>query len=402
MLKGNAIVGQSGGPTSVINASLAGVLTQARKFKGIQKMLGMRWGIEGFLQEQIIDLGKESAATIKGLSRTPSSALGSCRQKLKAENLPPIRALLEKYNIRYFFLIGGNDTMDTIQKIEKHCRESGYELIGVGIPKTVDNDLFGTDHTPGFPSAARYVAMSVMQGGLLARDMQKVDQFSIYQAVGRSAGWLAASAVMAKRDESDPPHILLLPEAPFEQDKFLARFEYAYRKFGWVSICMGEGVTKADGSPLSGSVVRDKFGNIEMGAMAGTSVAMQVHKLISEKFPGLRGEFQVVESLQMCAADRANALDIKEAFGCGAQAVRLASQQVTGKMVTIERASNKPYKSGFGSADLHAVAVEAKPMPDNYLDKKNLFVTKAFTDYLRPLVGSLPEYATLKGVKVKK
>ena len=401
MLKGNAIVGQSGGPTPVINASLAGVISQARKFKGIEKLLGMRWGIEGFLQENLIDLAKEKPSAVEGLKRTPSSALGSCRQKLKEENLPPIRALLEKYNIRYFFLIGGNDTMDTIQKVETYCRKTGYELIGVGIPKTVDNDLFGTDHTPGYPSAGRYVALSVLQGGLLARDMQKVDQFTIYQAVGRDSGWLAAASVLAKRAEADAPHLILVPEAPFEQDRFLAAFEAAYRRYGWVSIAMGEGVTKADGSPLSASETRDKFGNVEFGAMGGTSVAMQLHRLISAHFKGMRGEFDVVESLQMCGADRVAALDVKEAFGCGVEAVRLASKQVSGQMVTIVRKSDHPYRSAFGTAALSDVAVKAKPMPAEFVDKKNLSVTEVFVDYVRPLVGALPEYVALKGVAYK-
>ena len=401
MLKGNAIVGQSGGPTPVINASLAGVISQARKFKGIEKILGMRFGIEGFLQENIIDLGKEKPDAVKALSHTPSSALGSCRQKLKEENLPPIRKLLEKYNIRYFFLIGGNDTMDTIGKVETHCRETGYELIGVGIPKTVDNDLFGTDHTPGYPSSGRYVALSVMQGGLLARDMKKVDQFTIYQAVGRDSGWLAAAAVMAKRDEADAPHLILVPEAPFNKDKFLAAFEAAFRKFGWVSISMGEGVTNADGSPLSASETRDKFGNVEFGAMGGTSAAMQLHRIISDNFKGLRGEFQVVESLQMCAADRVPPLDIKEACGCGVEAVRLAAQQLTGKMVTIVRKSSRPYKSAFGTAALSDVAIKAKPMPPQFVDESGMFVTTAFVDYVRPLIGELPRYVALKGVSCK-
>jgi 6-phosphofructokinase 1 len=199
MLKGNAIIGQSGGPTPVINASLAGVVSEAGKCKNITGVYGMRYGIEGFLQENIIDLRKEGKDIVSKLKITPSSALGSCRLKLKQEHLDPIRRLLEKFNIRFIFMIGGNDTMDTIQKVEDYCKSTGYELQGIGIPKTVDNDLFGTDHTPGFPSAGRYVAMSVLQGGLLAKDMKKVDQFVIYQAVGRKAGWQQRKAKKIRR-----------------------------------------------------------------------------------------------------------------------------------------------------------------------------------------------------------
>jgi len=191
MLKGNAIIGQSGGPTSVINSSLCGVIQACAKYpEAIEKIYGMRYGIEGFMQEMLIDLGAERAEIVEGLKTTPSSALGSCRHKLQDADFPVVLELFKKYNIRYYFLIGGNDTMDTIHRIEKYCREQGYDLVGVGIPKTVDNDLFATDHTPGFGSAARYVALSVMQAGMLARDMKKVDQFVVFQTVGRSAGWL--------------------------------------------------------------------------------------------------------------------------------------------------------------------------------------------------------------------
>ncbi len=403
MLKGNAIIGQSGGPTSVINASMVGVVDAARKVKAIDRVLGMRFGIEGVLNDHLLDLSAESPQTLKALRRTPSSALGSSRHKLRDEDLPPILKRLQEYNIRYFFMIGGNDTMDTIHRVTKYALEQGYEMMGVGIPKTVDNDLFGVDHTPGFPSAARYVALSVQQGGRLARDMQRVDPFVIFQTVGRSAGWLPAAAALAKRNPEDPPHIILFPERPFEKDKFLAAAEKAQKKFGFVSIVCGEGVTNADGTPLSASQTKDKFGNIEFGAAGGTSAAMILHRMLANEF-GWRGEFQVTESLQMCAADRGVDLDFEEAYNCGKEAVRLATQGVTGKMVTIERLSKKgePYKSGLGTIDLSEVAIHARPMPDKYISKDGLFVSKAFYDYAQPLVGDLPEYPSLNLKKAKK
>jgi 6-phosphofructokinase len=189
MPRGNAIIGKSGGPTSVINASLCGIIQACRKAKGIGNVYGMRFGIEGFMKGDVIDLGRERPETIEALRRTPSSALGSCRYKLKDADFEQILALLKKHNIRYYFLIGGNDTMDTIHRVETYCRKQGYELTGVGVPKTVDNDLFGTDHTPGFGSAARYVALSVKQAGMLARDMKHVDQYVIFRRWGvRRAG----------------------------------------------------------------------------------------------------------------------------------------------------------------------------------------------------------------------
>lgn len=402
MLKGNAIIGQSGGPTSVINGSLCGIVEAALRTECIEGIYGMRWGIEGFMKEDLIDLKQEDPRTIAALRQTPSSALGSSRHKLQDEDFPVIRKVLEKYNIRYFFMVGGNDTMDTIHRVEKYCADNGYELHGIGVPKTVDNDLYGTDHTPGYPSAARYVALSVQQGGRLARDMQKVDQYVIYQAVGRDSGWLAAGAAAAKQREEDPPHLVLMPERPFEQDKFLAAVEDCYKKYGFCSISCGEGIAFEDGTPVSASGTKDRFGNVEFGAMGGTSAAMMLHKMIGEKFEGWRGEFQVVESLQMCGADRMSAVDAEEAYLCGQRAVELAAEGQSGLMVSIEREDDAShYRSHLGTAKLQDVAVRAKPMPDEFIDDTGMFVTDAFIDYLRPLVGPLPEMARLEYAKVK-
>jgi len=396
MLKGNAIVGQSGGPTSVINASLAGVVEGSLKSAKIDTVFGMRFGIEGVLNNKLIDFAKVEKETIRGLKTTPSSALGSTRLKLQAEHFEPILKRLKQKNIRFFFMIGGNDTMDTIHRVVEYANESGYEMTGVGVPKTVDNDLFGTDHTPGFPSAGRYVAMSIQQGGTLGRDMQRVDQFTVFQTVGRSAGWLPAAAALARRKKGDAPHIILLPERPFIRKDFLKAVKDAQKKYGFVSIVCGEGITNPDGSPVSASQTKDKFQNVEFGAMGGTSAAMILHRMISDEF-GWRGEFQVCESLQMCAIDRAVKLDQKEAFACGQQAVKLAVKGEGGVMVTIDRVNKKkePYKTAFGTAPLSEVANHERPMPDNYITKNGMDVTKAFVDYASPLIGELPEFTRL-------
>ncbi len=401
MFQGNAIIGQSGGPTSVINSSLCGVIQGCLQLgqKGtadckIDKILGMQYGIEGFMKDMVIDLGAKDANLIEGLKTTPSSALGSCRYKLKDADFAPVLEQLKKYNIRYYFLIGGNDTMDTIHRVEAYCKTQGYDLRGVGIPKTVDNDLFATDHTPGFPSAARYVALSVRQAGTLARDMKKVDQYVIFQTVGRSAGWLPAAAACAKTSEDDAPHIILLPERPFVREQFLSEVKAAHDKYGWVSIVCGEGVCYADGRPVSASSVADNFSNVEFGAMAGTSAAMMLHRMIADEF-GWRGEFQVTESLQMSGADRAVELDIDEAWKCGRRAVELALEGKSGVMVTMLRKSNDPYEIEFGTAPLAEVALGEKPMPDNFICSDRLFVTDACLDYLRPLVGPMPPYVRL-------
>ncbi len=398
MLKGNAILGQSGGPTSVINASLCGIIQEALKQECIENVLGMQYGIEGFMQNEVINLGREKPETIERLKATPSSALGSCRHKLKDAELPQVLEQLKKYNVRYYFLIGGNDTMDTIHRVEKYCAEQGYELRGVGVPKTVDNDLFATDHTPGFASAGRFVAMSVKQAGMLARDMKRVDQFVVFQTVGRSAGWLPAAAACAKKNEDDAPHIILLPERPFVKEQFLAEAKAAYDKFGWVSVVCGEGVCYADGSPISASQTKDKFANVEFGAMGGTSAAVVLHGMLSEAF-GWRGEFQICESLQMSAADRAVDRDIEEAWACGKRAVELAVAGTSGVMVSIVRESNAPYKYTLGTAPLAEVANGEKPMPNDFICGDRLFVTEACLEYLRPLIGELPDYVRFDAAK---
>jgi 6-phosphofructokinase 1 len=388
---GNALVGQSGGPTTVINSSLAGVIDAATRSKQIGRVFGMRFGIEGVLSDCLLDLTAEKSETIKSLRSTPSSALGSSRLKLREEHFDPILKRLKRYNIRYFFMIGGNDTMDTIHRVVSYAQSAGWELTGVGIPKTVDNDLFGTDHTPGFPSAARYVALSVQQGALLARDMQRVDQFTIFQTVGRSAGWLPAAAACARSKPGDAPHIILLPERHFERDDFLTAVSNAHKKHGFVSIVCGEGITNPDGTPVSASTTTDNFRNVEFGAMGGTSATMILHRIICDEFRW-RGEFQVTESLQMCAADRAVKLDLIEAYACGKEAVSLATHGKGEVMVTIKRASKagEPYKSTFGTISLSEVAVHARPMPDQFIAPGGMDVTRAFMNYVTPLVGALP------------
>ncbi|NLF31305.1 MAG: diphosphate--fructose-6-phosphate 1-phosphotransferase [Planctomycetes bacterium] len=393
-MKGNAIVGQSGGPTSVINASLAGIVQAARDAADITAVYGMRWGIEGFMAGNVVDLSAEPDVAIDALRRTPSSILGSSRHKVTDADLPAILEQLKAFNVRTLFMIGGNDTMDTIHRVTAYAAAQGYDLCGIGVPKTVDNDLYGTDHTPGYGSAARYVALSAQQAGRLARDMQKVDQFVIYQSIGRDAGWLTAAAALARRDEGDPPHLVYLPERVFDPDRFLADVREAHRRYGFVSIACGEGLKYADGTPVSASRTTDKFANVEYGAMGGSSVGLNLHRMIADAF-NWRGEFQITESLCMCSIDRATPVDQDEAFLCGRAAVELASAGATGVMVTLVRTSNAPYACTTGTAPLKDVAVRAKPMPDDYINDAGNYPTAAFLDYVRPLVGELPAYASL-------
>jgi len=401
MIKGNAIIGQSGGPTSVINSSLAGVITAAKASGIISGVYGMNYGIEGFMNEWIFNLGAQPDDIIQGLRHTPSSALGSSRHKVKEEDFPKILSVLEKYDIRYFFLIGGNDTMDTINRVEAYCRDKGYELTGIGIPKTVDNDLFGTDHTPGFASAAWANTLNVMQAGMLARDMKKVDQFVVYQTIGRDAGWLAAATAMAKREEDDAPHLIYTPEHNFVREQFLADVDHCIRRYGWVSVVCGEGIKYADGTPVSASVVKDKFSNTEFGAMGGASVALTLHRMITSEF-GIRGEFQITESLIMSDFVSALAVDLDEAYKCGVEAVRMAERGESGYMVSINRASDDPYEVTLGRVPLSEVAVAARPMPAEYFNAAGNFVSDAFLKYMKPLTGELPDFVRLKKIMVLK
>ena len=395
MAKGNAVVGQSGGPTSVINSSLAGVIETAEASAAVDRVYGMRFAIEGLMEDRLIDLSDKPKALLEKLKRTPSSALGSSRHKIQEQDLPRILDILKKYDIRYFFLIGGNDTMDTIHRVEKYCRERGFELFGVGIPKTVDNDLFGTDHTPGFPSAARCNILNVLQAGILARDMQRVDRYVIYQSIGRNAGWLSAATAAARRDEAEAPHLIYLPEIAFDKERFLADVERCIGRYGWVSIVCGEGLQYADGTPVSASETTDKFGNIEFGAMAGASVGLNLHRMIMNAFD-FRGEFQITESLIMSAADRTVDLDSQEAFECGRTAVQLATRGNSGVMVSIARTADAPYRVAFQTAPLSEVAVKSKPMPRRFINGEGNFVTDAFYEYIRPLVGEIPDYAVIE------
>jgi ATP-dependent phosphofructokinase / diphosphate-dependent phosphofructokinase len=401
MIKGNALIGQSGGPTSVINSSLAGVIETALSSSVIGEIYGMHFGIEGFMQEWLFDLGHQPRKIIEGLRHTPSSALGSSRHKVQEKDLPLILNVLKKYGIRYFFLIGGNDTMDTIHRVETYCRNEKYELTGIGIPKTVDNDLFGTDHTPGFASAARSNILNVMQAGILARDMQKVDTFVIYQTIGRDAGWLAAATGLARKNEEDAPHLIYAPEFHFDSEKFLKEVDACIKKYGWVSIVCGEGLKYSDGTPVSSATVKDKFNNTEFGAMGGSSVALSLHRIITNEF-GYRGEFQITESLIMSDFVRSSRVDLDEAYRCGVEAVKLAETGESGFMVSIKRTSNHPYTIEFDKVPLNEVAVSAKPMSADLFNPEGNHVSQKFIDYIKPLAGELPEFVQLEKLFVKR
>jgi len=272
--------------------------------------------------------------------------------------------------------------------------------VGIGIPKTVDNDLYGTDHTPGFPSAAKSNILNVMQAGILARDMQKVDKYIVYQTIGRDAGWLAAATALARKQEDDAPHLVYPPEIVFDEQKFLNDVKKAEEKYGWVSVVVSEGLKFADGRPVSASEQKDKFDNVEFGAMGGASVGLNVHQMINREF-GWRGEFQITESLIMSDIVRSVPTDIEEAFKCGIKAVQLAENEESGHMVTMIRVSSTPYEIAYEKVPLSEVAVRAKSMPKEFMNDEGNFPAPQFMDYITPLIDELPDFTRLEMKYIK-
>jgi 6-phosphofructokinase 1 len=400
MLKGNLVVGQSGGPTAVINNSLLGVIKEAMLSSEIEGIYGMLHGIMGFLNEEFVDLRKESSEVLEGLRTTPSAALGSCRYKLKEEDYPKILKIAQKYNIRYFFYIGGNDSMDTSHKIGQQAKESGFEMRIIGIPKTVDNDLAFTDHCPGYGSVARFIATATQDAGRDTEAIGVVDKIKVIEAMGRNAGWITAASVLGKRDEIDAPHLVYLPERPLNLDKFLEDVNQVYQKLGYGVIVVCEGVKGEDGEPLvaSGKAIDvDAFGHKQMGG-----VADYLCKLIAEKLK-LKARFDKPGTIQRMSQALVSKTDAQEAYAVGQEAVRKALEGVTDKMITLERLSDEPYECKLGVVDLDKVANVEKVVPDEFIGKEGNSITEKFLKYAQPLIGEpLAEYVRLKKVRVEK
>ncbi len=389
MLMGhNLLVAQSGGPTAVINASVQGVVEEAKKHSGIKGIYGARFGIEGVLKEDFIDLGKESEVKLRGLSSTPASALGSCRRKLTENDFSVILEVLKKYDIGYFFYIGGNDSMDTCNKISTAAAESGYELKVMGIPKTIDNDLAQTDHCPGYGSAARYAAISALE---LWKDVESLPiHVCIMELMGRNAGWLTAASVLAKKSENDGPHLVYLPERPFIEEEFLEDVQAWHSKVGGVLVAVSEGLVGPDGNPLADSGIVDGFGHRVAGGVAQYLSNLVMSRLgiksRSEK-PGLLGRASIAHQ---------SAVDREEALEIGKFAVSSAVDGKSGYMASISRISDEPYASVFKLVPLNTVANIESRFPEKWINKRGNGVEEAFNEYCMPLIGAtLPEYVSL-------
>jgi len=400
VLKGNLIVGQSGGPTAVINSSLRGVVEEAKLHDAIEGIYGMLHGANGLLKEQIIDLRQEKETTLEGLSRTPSAALGSCRTKLSDSDVANILKVLEAHNVRFFIYIGGNDSADTCHRIGKLAGASGYELRAMGVPKTVDNDLGLTDHCPGYGSVARFNAIATRDAGRDTEAIGVVDNVKIIETMGRNTGWITASTALGKDAARAAPHLVYLPERPFDMERFLRDVKKVFDKWGYCVVTVCEGLRDEKGSELVASgraVDTDQFGHKQLGGVADFLCdAIATNLKIKARFdkPG------TIQRMSMLAASQ---VDLDEAVMVGRAAVQAMAQGVTGQMITLVRESNSPYQCATGLAPLEAVAHAEKPVPDEFINKEGNFVTDAFLDYAKPLLGGpLPPYIRLDGHLVGK
>ena len=409
-LIGSCIFGQSGGPTAVINASAYGVIRAALDAEEITKVYGAFHGIKGVLDDKLFVMDEEDPEELKLLLHTPSSELGSCRYKIadpEADDTDYKRILeiFKKYNVRYFFYNGGNDSMDTCNKISRYMESVGYECRVMGVPKTIDNDLFGTDHCPGFASAAKYIATSCME---INKDARVYDSgmITIVEIMGRHAGWLAASASLATAYGSGPD-LVYLPETDFDMDKFLADVDRIYKKSGKVLVAVSEGIHYADGSFVSEAKTSatDGFGHAQLGGLAAM-LAEIVKAHTGAKVRGIE-----LSLLQRCGAHLASATDVEEACTAGMEAVKNAVNGVSGKMVAFERETvNGKYHCKYVLLPLSSVANFEKKVPLEWINKEGNGLKQEFIDYVLPLiqgepeiprVDSLPRYAKLKKVLAK-
>jgi len=405
-LIGSAVFGQSGGPTSVINASAYGVIRTALDAPEITNVYGMAHGIVGMLNDDLYDMGMEDAYELELLLNTPSSALGSCRYKINGEeDLKRIHDMCVKYNIRYFFYNGGNDSMDTCTKISDYFEKVGYECRVMGVPKTIDNDLVGTDHCPGFGSAAKYIATSVAE---VHQDAYVYDTgaVTIMEIMGRNAGWLTGASALASLSGS-PPDLIYLPEIPFDMDVFLKDVERIYKEKTKCLVTISEGAQYADGSFVAHAKVSatDGFGHAQLGGTAA-QLAARVSKELRVKTRGIE-----LSLLQRCAAHLASQTDIDEAFLAGKSAVEYAISGGSGKMVGFTREDkNGEYHCGIAYQPLSICANTEKKIPREWITEEGTFVTQEFIDYVLPLIqgdnkrhqdNSLPRFANLKKIKAK-
>jgi len=408
----NAFYAQSGGVTAVINASAAGVIDAARKHRRyIGKVYAGRHGIVGGLTEDLIDVGAETPATIKGLRYTPAGAFGSARFKLKGldQNRAEYERLIEVFkahDIGYFFYNGGNDSMDTALKVSQIGAQLGYPVVCVGVPKTVDNDLPLTDCCPGFGSVAKYVAVSTREAALDVASMARTStKVFVLEVMGRNAGWIAAAGGLAGKGPEDPPQVILFPEITFDEAAFLAKVKHSVVKNGYCVVVVSEGVKNAEGKFLAEGGTRDAFGHVQLGG-AGPVIAQLVKSQLGYKY-----HWAMADYLQRAARHIASKTDVDQAYAVGKAAVEYAVRGMNGVMPAIIRKSSKPYRWKIEAVPLEQVANVEKKVPRDFITADGFGITAACRRYLAPLIAGedyppyqdgLPAYVKLRGKPVKR
>jgi len=401
-MRKNLLVGQSGGPTAVINSTLYGVIHAARD-AGIHGIYGAVNGIEGLLQGKIVDIESEPPELIEELKFTPGAALGGCRYKLPAENSPEGKVALKRvfdvfqqYEIGYFIYIGGNDSMDTADKIAREAERRGNDIKVIGAPKTIDNDLVGTYYCPGFGSAAKYVAVSTREAGIHAVSMTTSEPVTILETVGRESGWLAASATLARTKEGDAPHILCLPECPFDFNNFVDKVRAIYNKQGWVFIVVGEGLRDPNGNYVSAdteAVSVDAFGH---PALEGISFTL---KQIIESKLNLKTTTIKLDICMQSAMHFASLRDSKDAIMVGREAVHAATRGLSGMMVALVPQIGKD-ESSTQLVPLHYVANSERKLPPEWIIEDGYDVSYEYLSYVRPLIAGQVEIPIIDGLPV--
>ncbi len=388
--KANAVVGQSGGPTGVINASLAGVIEEAKKHPEIENLYGAVHAVSGMVKENFIDLKKLSSETLELVAGSPSSALGSSRDKPDAEYCSRILDVFKKRNIKYFFYIGGNDSANTAYIINTMAAKAGYEMRAFHVPKTVDNDLLVTDHCPGYGTAAKFVACALIGDDL---DNRALPGIKIDVIMGRHAGFLTAATALGKQRDDDGPHLIYMPERGVSMEKFLGDVEGVYKKLGRCVVAVSEGMCDVDHVTWTEKVVkqneRDSHGNVQLsgtGALADFLAGQ-----IKEKLKIKRVRADTFGYLQRSFAGLQSPVDAKEARRCGRQAVKYAMSKISGSVAMKRLANGADYKVGLFCTELSSVAEKTKSMPDEYINDQGNGITQAFVEYAMPLTGSLPK-----------
>ena len=400
--RGNAVIGQSGGPTAVINQSLVGVIESIKTSAKVGKLLGAHHGVRGIINEDFISLKGLSKGKLEALAVTPAAALGSSRDKPDEAYCEKIFGVFEKFNVRYFFYIGGNDSADTARIINEMADASGYELRVFHIPKTIDNDLRVTDHCPGYGSAARFVASAFMGDD---RDSASLPGIKINVVMGRHAGWLTAAAALGRKDDADGPHLVYVPEVAFRLPRFLKDVKRIYAKLGRCQIAVSEGVVDETGQPVTVALAaklghrleRDSHGNVQLsgsGAL-GDFLSDFLKGELSSKYKTIRVRADTFGYLQRSFAGYASPVDQKEARMVGRKAVQFALAGNLDGSVAIKRLKGPSYKVKYVRAKLKDVARVTKHMPRNYINKEGNGVTASFLKYAAPLTGKLPTVGKL-------